>query len=125
MAFLFLLWSVLCALLTVNVFQPFRRSENRLFVLSIFVSSWLIGDLAPHWIVFNLGITICFFFAGALESNLGQFAFLLLLFSLIALGWRTRFLFRLKPLVEQQMSAVNRRSTSGQGCLPTTRLPPT
>ena len=106
MAFLFLLWSVLCVLLTVNVFQPFRQSENRLIVLSIFVSSWLIGDLALHWIVFNLGISIFFFFAGALESNLGQFAFFLLLFSLIALGWRTRFLFRLKPLVEQQMSAA-------------------
>ena len=106
MALLFLLWSVFCALLTVNVFQPFHCSENRLLVLSIFVGSWLIGDLALHWIIFNLGITIIFFVAGALESNLGQFAFLLSLLSWIALGLRFRILFLLKPLVEQQMKTA-------------------
>lgn len=106
MALFFLLWSVFCALLTVNVFQPVHWSDNRLFVLSIFAASWLIGDLALHWIVFNLGVTFFFFIAGALESKLGQFALLLLLLSWIPLGWRFRLLIRLKLLVDQQMKAA-------------------
>ncbi len=103
MAFLFLLWSVVYAVLTYNVFRPLQWSNNGLFTFSTFILGWLVGDLAPHWIVFNLGVVLLFYFGGALESIAGQFALILTMVSCLALVFRMVKLFRLPPLVQQQM----------------------
>ncbi len=105
MAILFFFWSMVCAVLTLNVFRPLRLSDNGKFIFLTFVLGGLIGDLALHWIMFNLGIAFLFHLTGAFESDLGQIALIISLTGWFVLGLRTKAVFRLGPLVQQQMKA--------------------
>ncbi len=106
MAFLFLLWGVVNVILVYNVFRPLQWSNNGLFIFSTFVLGWLIGDLVFHWIVFNLGVVLLFYFSGALDNIVGQTALILMTASCFALAVRIEQLFRLPSLVQQQMNVA-------------------
>ncbi|MBF0279338.1 MAG: alpha/beta hydrolase [SAR324 cluster bacterium] len=106
MAILFLLWSMVCAVLTFNVFRPLRLIKDGKFYFATFVFGWLIGDLVFHWIVFNLGIALLFYLAGALESDIGQIALMLSFSSWVILGFRAKMHYRMGPLIQNQMNAA-------------------
>ncbi len=55
--FLWIFWTALFALLTLNTFYPLSHSQSSPtgHVLS-FGASWLFGDLAPQWLVLNAGM---------------------------------------------------------------------
>ena len=58
---------------TLNVFVPFAKRSNSSLqtILASYVLGWLVGDLLPHWILFNLGILLIFSFSDILFSQLG------------------------------------------------------
>lgn len=71
--FLFLTWTLSSVFLTLNVFRPLAKRTNSSFteILLSFALGWLIGDLLPHWILLNIGITLLFSFSDIFSQPLG------------------------------------------------------
>lgn len=106
MGVFYLIWSLIGAVFTWNVFRPLRWSDNSAFVFFTFVAGWLIGDLALHWILINLAIALFFVWSGVLESGVGQGALVVNLLGWVFLARRFRSLFRLGTQAQQQMKVA-------------------
>ncbi len=106
MAALFLIWSVIFFLLTLNVYWPLRLKTQGIPTFSAFFLGWIVGDLGLHWIIFSVGITLAISLTGALGTTAGILGLMLHITSWIALAWRFKAIFQLRPLVQKQMQSA-------------------
>lgn len=103
---IYFLWTLVCVVLTINVFRPFKSKDNG--ILSFFFGfglGWLIGDLALHWIIFNIGILSLFSLTDIYSSTISQVGIVIHLTCWGALLLRLRALLRLRPVVQQQIKS--------------------
>ncbi len=84
MTFLFLLYAILVAWLTYNLYYPVTRPGGA-SVIS-FLSGWLIGELAWHHIAIQAAVTFLFVWAGAAEGLFGAVAMSMLVASWLAMS---------------------------------------
>jgi acetyl esterase/lipase len=108
MAWLFLIFSIVSAALTYNLFHPFDRGRRRV-VLSFF-AGWLWGELALHAIAVQVLVAILFAALGVLESWVGVIALAITIGSCGALAWGYRLALMAAPVVERAL-----RDTFGRG----------
>ncbi len=102
---LFWFWTVLAVILTVNVVRPLssRRRHGPLRMLLGFASGWLVGDMAPQWIVLNMGILLLFAKASSLGIPSLIAGCILHLFCWLTLFLRLRLLLDLPERIEKQL----------------------
>lgn len=84
MTFIFLLYAILIAWLTYNLYFPITRPGGASVVS--FLSGWLIGELAWHHIVIQAGIVFLFVWGDAVEGFWGAVALSMLIASWLAMS---------------------------------------
>ena len=105
----FLVWTLGSVLLTLNVFKPLadRRRSSFPAILLSYVTGWLIGDLLPQWILFNVGILLIFSFSDIFSHPIGWGGLIVHLTGWCALTLRLWIIFnspqRLDKKMEQQL----------------------
>ncbi len=100
----FLLFSLVSAGLTYNMFHPSDRGERR--VIFVFFASWLWGELALHAILLQALIAVGFVAAGAASSWHGLLALAITIGSCIALGYGYRESLLAAPAAERALREV-------------------
>ena len=102
---LLILWTLASLVLTLNVLRPLiRRSTNSPVILILgFSLGWLVGDLAPQWVLLNFGIYFLFFSSGWVDPGLLWVFFLFHLFCWILLTLRLWLVLDLPGRLEQQL----------------------
>ncbi len=102
---LLIFWTLASLVLTLNVLHPLiRRSTNSPVILILgFSLGWLVGDLAPQWVLLNFGIFLLFFSSGLVDPGLLWFFFLFHLFCWILLTLRLWLVLDLPGRLEQQL----------------------
>ena len=83
MSLLLLALGAWCALHLVNGFRPIRR--NKVLFFWSFFASWLTIELAPVWLVLEIGLAALLVWAGALDRIVGWIGMALLVVSWIGL----------------------------------------
>ncbi len=104
MDWLFLLFSLVSAGLTYNMFHPSDRGERR--VVFVFFASWLWGELALHAILLQALIAVGFAWAGAASSFFGLLALAITIGSCVALGYGYRESLLAAPAAERALREV-------------------
>ena len=106
---LFLVYTLVSFLLTLNVFKPLAHRRHSSFpaLLLSYLTGWLIGDLLPHWILLNVGIFIVFSFSDIFRNTIGWAGLIVHLAAWCTLVLRLWIIFnsqqRLDRKMEQQL----------------------
>jgi acetyl esterase/lipase len=96
-----LIESIVALALTVNAIRPVPWPP---FQIPSFFASWLCMELAPHNLVIQVGLTVGFVAAGALDQTLGWIGLGLSLLAMAGLAWLIVVGHRAKHVVEEALS---------------------
>lgn len=104
--FLYFIWGIISVALALNVLFPIRLGKRGELPFISYVLGWIIGDLAPHWLLLNLGGFFLYLALLPEQASVALLPFFLHWLGVAMVLVRWLFMFRLHDLVHLQMQSA-------------------